>query len=182
MPPTSAPSPCGARRTPPLGQEVGGKCEVEHETVVRKDPSGWSPYGYRYRYWVWFRDAEGTCCGSVILLRVSPRSCCKGVAGKTTGFFTRGSISQRVTVTQHQKCLLHPFIHASSATLCEKDQLGCLGNQLFRCNITPSVGIATLFDMRPPPLSRQMLSYHSHRENFWAFARPRINLAWFSWF
>ena len=43
MPPTSAPSPCGAR-VPPAGPGDGGKCAVEHESVARKDPSGWSPY------------------------------------------------------------------------------------------------------------------------------------------
>ena len=43
MPQTSAPSLCGAWRTPrwPGG---GGKCAVEHESVVRKVPSGWSPH------------------------------------------------------------------------------------------------------------------------------------------
>ena len=36
-------------------------------------------------------------------------------------------------------------------------------------------------DTRGP--SEQYRDHHvSHRENFWAFARPRINLAWFSWF
>ena len=44
MPPTSAPSPCGVRWDPSLGQEVGEKCAAEHESVVQKALSGWSPY------------------------------------------------------------------------------------------------------------------------------------------
>ena len=41
MPPTSAPSPWGAQRTPLLGQGLGEKCAEEHESLVRKSPSGW---------------------------------------------------------------------------------------------------------------------------------------------
>ena len=33
-------------RDGPLQKEVGGKCAVGHESVVRKSPSGWSPYEF----------------------------------------------------------------------------------------------------------------------------------------
>ena len=44
MPPGSAPFPFRCATDPLLGQEVGGKCAVGHESVVPKSPSAWSPY------------------------------------------------------------------------------------------------------------------------------------------
>ena len=43
MPPASAPF-LQVRDGPPAGPGGGGKCAVGHESVVRKSPSGWSPY------------------------------------------------------------------------------------------------------------------------------------------
>ena len=40
-----SPLPFRCATDPLLGQEVGEKCAVEHVNVVRKLPSGWSPYG-----------------------------------------------------------------------------------------------------------------------------------------
>ena len=40
------PLPLWCATDPPLGLEVGEKCAVEDESVVRNVPSGWSPYGY----------------------------------------------------------------------------------------------------------------------------------------
>ena len=39
------------RDGPPAGPGGGGKCAVEHESVVQKAPSVWSPYGCRQ--WLW---------------------------------------------------------------------------------------------------------------------------------
>ena len=38
------PLPLWCATDPLLGQEVGEKCAMEHESVVRNVPSGWSPY------------------------------------------------------------------------------------------------------------------------------------------
>ena len=43
------PLPLWCATDPLLGQEVGGKCAVEHENIVRKAPSGWSPYVFGWK-------------------------------------------------------------------------------------------------------------------------------------
>ena len=45
------PLPFRCATDPLLGQKVGEKCAVEHESVVRKSPSGWSPYAPYISTW-----------------------------------------------------------------------------------------------------------------------------------
>ena len=60
MQPASAPFPVVA-----LGQEVGEKCAVEHESVVRKIRWGWSPFVYHRPLSSYFQFRCGNWCNQI---------------------------------------------------------------------------------------------------------------------